>query len=98
MLLKERKMIDMKMSLRMEGSVFDLEFDGAEEACEFINVFLRNNPKASLLTLSQREKKQMLNNAAIAAAEILGVSANDKILQEAVKIAGEVIGINRYDN
>lgn len=88
----------MKMSLRMEGSVFDLEFDGAEEACEFINVFLRNNPKASLLTLSQREKKQMLNNAAIAAAEILGVSANDKILQEAVKIAGEVIGINRYDN
>ena len=37
-------------------------------------------------------------NAAIAAAEILGVSANDKILQEAVKIAGEVIGINRYDN
>jgi DNA-directed RNA polymerase subunit H (RpoH/RPB5) len=98
MLLKERKMIDMKMSLRMEGSVFDLEFDGAEEACEFINVFLRNNPKASLLTLSQKEKKQMLNNAAIAAAEILGVSANDKILQEAVKIAGEVIGINRYDN
>jgi DNA-directed RNA polymerase subunit H (RpoH/RPB5) len=98
MLLKERKMIDMKMSLRMEGSVFDLEFDGAEEACEFINVFLRNNPKASLLTLSQREKKQMLNNAAMAAAEILGVSANDKILQEAVKIAGEVIGINRYDN
>lgn len=88
----------MKMSLRMEGSVFDLEFDGAKEACEFINVFLRNNPKASLLTLSQREKKQMLNNAAIAAAEILGVSANDKILQEAVKIAGEVIGINRYDN
>ena len=88
----------MKMSLRMEDSVFDLEFDGAEEACEFINVFLRNNPKASLLTLSQREKKQMLNNAAIAAAEILGVSANDKILQEAVKIAGEVIGINRYDN
>lgn len=88
----------MKMSLRMEGSVFDLEFDGAEEACEFINVFLRNNPKASLLTLSQREKKQMLNNAAMAAAEILGVSANDKILQEAVKIAGEVIGINRYDN
>ena len=36
--------------------------------------------------------------AAMAAAEILGVSANDKILQEAVKIAGEVIGINRYDN
>lgn len=88
----------MKMTLQMEGCSFDLEFDGAEEACEFINVFLRNNPKASLLTLSQREKKQMLNNAAIAAAEILGVSANDKILQEAVKIAGEVIGINRYDN
>ena len=86
------------MTLQMEGCSFDLEFDGAEEACEFINVFLRNNPKASLLTLSQREKKQMLNNAAIAAAEILGVSANDKILQEAVKIAGEVIGINRYDN
>lgn len=88
----------MKMTLRMEGSTFDLEFDGVEEACEFINVFLRNNPKASLLTLSQREKKQILNNAAIAAAELLGVSANDKILQEAVKIAGEVIGINRYDN
>lgn len=88
----------MKMTLRMEGSTFDLEFDGAEEACEFINVFLRNNPKASLLTLSQKEKKVMLNNAAIAAAEILGVNANDKLFKEAVKIAGEVIGIDRYDN
>ena len=91
-------MIYMKMTLQMEGCSFDLEFDGAEEACEFINVFLRNNPKASLLTLSRKEKREMLNNAAIAAAEILGVEVGDKVLQEAVKVAEKVIGIDRYDN
>lgn len=83
----------MKMTLRMENTNFELEFDGAEEACEFINIFMRNNPKASLLNLSQREKRQMLNNAANVAAEILGVSKNDPDFQAAVKKTGELIGL-----
>lgn len=88
----------MKMTLRMENTTFDLEFDGAEEACEFINVFMRNNPKASLLALSQREKKKMLNDAANAAAELLGVSKQDPTFKAAMEIAGDIIGLKRYDN
>jgi hypothetical protein len=83
----------MKMTLRMENTNFELEFDCVEEACEFINIFMRNNPKASLLTLSDVEKRQILNDAANVAAELLGVSKKDPIFQEAVKVAGEVIGL-----
>ena len=90
-------MIYMKMTLRMENTNFELEFDGAEEACEFINIFMRNNPKVSLLTLSQREKRQMLNDAANVAAELLGVDKKDPSFQEAVKITGEILGL-KYDN
>ena len=84
----------MRMTLRMENTNFDLEFDGAEEACEFINVFMRNNPKASLLTLSQREKRQMLNEAASVAADVLGISKRDPMFKAAVEIAEEIIGLN----
>lgn len=84
----------MRMTLRMENTNFELEFDGAEEACEFINIFMRNNPKASLLNLSQREKQQMLNDAAIIAAEVLGVSKKDPIFKAAVEVASELIGLN----
>lgn len=84
----------MKMTLRMENTNFELEFDGAEEACEFINVFMRNNPKASLLTLSQREKRQILNEAADIASELLGVSKKDPMFQAAVEVAGDIIGLN----
>lgn len=84
----------MKMTLRMEDTNFELEFDGAEEACEFINVFIRNNPKASLLTLSQREKRQILNEAADIASELLGVSKKDPMFQAAVEVASDIIGLN----
>lgn len=84
----------MKMTLRMEDTNFELEFDGAEEACEFINVFIRNNPKASLLTLSQREKRQILNEAADIASELLGVSKKDPVFQAAVEVASDIIGLN----
>lgn len=84
----------MKMTLRMENTNFELEFDGAEEACEFINVFMRNNPKASLLTLSQREKRQILNEAADIASELLGVSKKDPMFQAAVEVASDIIGLN----
>ena len=83
----------MKMTLKMEDTNFELEFNGVEEACEFINVFMRNNPKASVLTLSQKEKRQILDNAASAAAELLGVNKKDPSLQEAIKIAEEVLGL-----
>ena len=39
----------------------------------------------------------MLNDAANVAAELLGVDKKDPSFQEAVKIAGEVIGL-KYDN
>ena len=84
----------MKMTLRMENTNFELEFDGAEEACEFINVFMRNNPKASLLTLSQREKRQILNEAVDIASELLGVSKKDPMFQAAVEVASDIIGLN----
>ena len=87
-------MINMKMTLRMENTNFELEFDGAEEACEFINVFMRNNPKASLLKLSQREKRQILSEAADIASELLGVSKKDPMFKAAVEVASEIIGLN----
>ena len=83
----------MKMTLRMENTNFELEFDGAEEACEFINVFMRNNPKASLLNLSNIEKRQILSDAAIVAAEYLDLNEDDPVFREAVKIAGKIIGL-----
>lgn len=79
----------MKMTLKMENTNFELEFNGVEEACEFINVFMRNNPKVSVLTLSQKEKRQILNNAA----KWLGIDAEDPLFQETVKIAEEVLGL-----
>ena len=83
----------MKMTLRMENTNFELEFDGAEEACEFINVFMRNNPKASLLNLSNIEKRQILSDAAIVAAEYLDLNEDDPVFREAVKIASKIIGL-----
>ena len=83
----------MKMTLRMENTNFELEFDGVEEACEFINVFMRNNPKASLLNLSNVEKRQILSDAAIVAAEYLDLNEDDPVFREAVKIAGKIIGL-----
>ena len=83
----------MKMTLRMENTNFELELDGAEEACEFINVFMRNNPKASLLNLSNVEKRQILSDAAIVAAEYLDLNEDDPVFREAVKIAGKIIGL-----
>lgn len=83
----------MKMTLRMENTNFELEFDKAEEACEFINVFMRNNPKASLLNLSNVEKRQILSDAAIVAAEYLDLNEDDPVFREAVKIAGKIIGL-----
>ena len=83
----------MKMTLRMENTNFELEFDKAEEACEFINVFMRNNPKASLLNLSNVEKRQILSDAAVVAAEYLDLNEDDPVFREAVKIAGKIIGL-----
>lgn len=83
----------MKMTLRMENTNFELEFDGAEEACEFINVFMRNNPKASLLNLSNVEKRQILNDAVSVAAEYLDINEDDPVFREAIKIAGKIIGL-----
>ena len=87
----------MKMTLKMRNANFELEFDEIEEACEFINIFMRNNPTASLINMEDFEKRQILKEAANSAAEILGVSKKDPIVQEAIKIAGEVIGL-KYDN
>ena len=82
----------MKMTLKMEDTNFELEFNGVEEACEFIN-FMRNNPKASVLTLSQKEKRQILDNAANLAAKWLGIDKEDQSFQETVKMAEEVLGL-----
>lgn len=87
----------MKMTLKVTDVEFNLEFDSMEEGCQFINMFLRNNPEASLINMEDFEKRQILKEAANSAAEILGVSKKDPIFQEAVKIAGEVIGL-KYDN
>ena len=87
----------MKMTLKMGTTNFELEFDGAEEACEFINIFIRNNPTASLLNLSRKEKREMLKSAAVVAAELLGIAETDPVLEEAVKVASKVVGLN-YDN
>lgn len=83
----------MKMTLKMDNTNFELEFNEVEEACEFINVFMRNNPKASVLTLSQKEKKQILDNAANLAAKWLGINKEDQSFQETVKMAEEVLGL-----
>ena len=83
----------MKMTLKMENTNFELEFNGVEEACEFINVFMRNNPKVSVLTLSQKEKRQILNNAASLTAKWLGIDTEDPSFQETVKMAEEVLGL-----
>ena len=83
----------MKMTLKMENTNFELEFNGVEEACEFINVFMRNNPKASVLTLSQKEKRQILDNAANLAAEWLGIDKEDPSFQETIKMAEGVLGL-----
>lgn len=87
----------MKMTLKMRNANFDLEFDTIQEACDFINVFMRNNPTASLINMEDFEKRQMLNDAANVAAELLGVNKKNPSFQEAVKIAGEVLGL-KYDN
>ena len=87
----------MKMTLKMTNANFELEFDEMEEACEFINIFMRNNPTASLIKMEDFEKRQMLNEAANVAAELLGVSKKDPSFQEAVKITGEILGL-KYDN
>ena len=87
----------MKLSLKVTDVEFNLEFDSMEEGCQFINMFLRNNPDASLINMEDFEKRQILKEAANSAAEILGVSKKDPIFQEAIKIAGEVIGL-KYDN
>ena len=83
----------MKMTLKMENTNFELEFNGVEEACEFINVFMRNNPKASVLTLSQKEKRQILYNTASVAAELLDINTKDPSFKEAIKMAEEVLGL-----
>ena len=83
----------MKMTLKMDDTNFELEFNGVKEACEFINVFMRNNPKASVLTLSQKEKRQILDNAANLAAEWLGIDKKDQSFQETVKMTEEVLGL-----
>lgn len=83
----------MKMTLKMEDTNFELEFNGVEEACEFINVFMRNNPKASVLTLSQKEKRQILDNAVSLAAKWLDIDKEDSSFQETVKMAEEVLGL-----
>lgn len=83
----------MKMTLKMQNAKFELEFDEVQEACEFINAFMRNNPSAALINMEDFEKKQILNNAASAAAELLGIDKKDPMLKEAVKIAGELIGL-----
>ena len=88
----------MKMTLRMRNANFELEFDEIEEACEFINIFMRNNPTASLINMEDFEKKQILNQAATTAAEILGISKQDPTFKAAVEIASDLIGLNRYDN
>lgn len=85
--------MNMKMTLKMTNANFELEFDEMEEACEFINIFMRNNPTASLIKMEDFEKRQMLNDAANVAAEILGVSKNDPDFKAAVKITGELIGL-----
>lgn len=85
--------MNMKMTLKMTNANFELEFDEMEEACEFINIFMRNNPTASLIKMEDFEKRQMLNEAANVAAEILGVSKNDPDFQAAVKKTGELIGL-----
>ena len=69
----------MKMTLKMEDTNFELEFNGVEEACE--------------LTLSQKEKRQILDNAANLAAEWLGIDKEDQSFQETVKMAEEVLGL-----
>lgn len=83
----------MKMTMKMHGAKFELEFEEVSEACEFINTFMRNNPSASLITMGDFEKQQILNDAAKSAAEILGVDATDPLFKEAVKIASKVIGL-----
>jgi DNA-directed RNA polymerase subunit H (RpoH/RPB5) len=54
---------------------------------------MRNNPKASLLNLSNVEKRQILSDAAIVAAEYLDLNEDDPVFREAVKIAGKIIGL-----
>ena len=84
----------MKMTLKMRNANFDLEFDTIQEACDFINVFMRNNPTASLINIEDFEKRQMLNEAASVAAEILGVNKKDPILKAAIEVASELIGLH----
>ena len=62
------------------------------------NMFLRNNPEASLVRLERREKQEMLNQAANSVAEILGVDKEDPTLKAAIEVAGSLIGLNKYDN
>ena len=88
----------MKMTLKVTDVEFNLEFDSMEDGCQFINMFLRNNPQASLVKLERREKQEMLNQAANAAAEILGVDREDPALKAAIEVAGNLIGLNKYDN
>ena len=83
----------MKMTLKMQKANFELEFDGVEEACEFLNTFMRNNPTASLINMENFEKRQMLNEAADIAAELLGMNKKDPLFKAAVEMAGEVIGL-----
>ena len=54
---------------------------------------MRNNPSASLITMKDFEKQQILNDAAKSAAEMLGVDEADPLFKEAVKIASKVIGL-----
>lgn len=84
----------MKMTLKMQKANFELEFDDMKEACEFINMFIRNNPSASLINMEDIEKRIMLNEAATAAAEILGVDKADPLLKAAIEAAGELIGLS----
>jgi hypothetical protein len=88
----------MKMTLKVTDMEFNLEFDTMEEGCQFINMFLRNNPEASLIRLERREKQEMLNQAANSVAEILGVNKEDPTLKAAIEVAGSLIGLNKYDN
>ena len=81
------------MTLKMQDAQFELEFDGVQEACEFINTFMRNNPNASLITMKDFEKQQMLNDAANDAADLLGIDREDPVLKKAVKIAKEFLGL-----
>lgn len=83
----------MKMTLKMTNVNFELEFDLIEEACEFINMFMRNNPTASLIKLENLEKRQMLEEAVDTTAKILGINKKDPVFCEAIKIAAEIIGI-----